>query len=269
VRPGETELAPAGSGPTGAESSARFQSAAKSPLAVPRPIADNGKAMAQFEVIEQEGVRLVKCTLNDETVRTESGALYYLRGRIEMESKGPTMGGLLKSLTTGESIFRPTYTGSGELFLEPSLGGFHVFLCGGESWILENGAYWASESAITVDVHRERALTAFKSGEGFLDFQTKVSGQGQVVLATQGPVEVVHLRDERMMVDGKYVLGRSGEIEYSVRRSSKSLLGSVTSGEGLVRVYEGTGTLLMCPIPYWRERLFKALSGQMTRSKSG
>jgi hypothetical protein len=93
--------------------------------------------MAQFDVIEQEGVRLVKCTLNNETVKTESGALYYMRGQINMESKAPSMGGFLKSLATGESVFRPTYTGTGEVYLEPSLGGFHVMDCGGETWILD------------------------------------------------------------------------------------------------------------------------------------
>lgn len=49
--------------------------------------------MADFQIIEQEGVRLVKCALMKETVRTESGALYYLRGPIAMESKAPSMGG--------------------------------------------------------------------------------------------------------------------------------------------------------------------------------
>jgi uncharacterized protein (AIM24 family) len=60
-------------------------------------------------------------------------------------------------LATGERIFRPTYTytGTGELFLEPSFGGFHVLEGGGQTWIAESGAYWASEMEITVDVHRE------------------------------------------------------------------------------------------------------------------
>jgi uncharacterized protein (AIM24 family) len=60
-------------------------------------------------------------------------------------------------------------------------------------------------------------------------------------------------------VDGKYVLAREATLTYSVQRATKSLLGSVTSGEGLVRTYEGTGTVLMSPMPYWRQRLFDAL----------
>ena len=224
--------------------------------------------MAQFDIIEQEGVRLVKCTLSNETVRTEAGALYYMRGPITMESKAPSMGGFLKALTTGEKIFRPTYTGSGELYLEPSLGGFHVMDCGGQTWILENGAYCASETSITVDIHRESTLTALKSGEGFFDFQTKISGQGQVVLNSQGQTEVVHLQEDRMVVDGNYVLARSGSIRYSAQRAAKSLFGSLTSGEGFVRIYEGTGTLVMAPIPYWRHRLFAQVSTIQQAGKS-
>jgi uncharacterized protein (AIM24 family) len=216
--------------------------------------------MAHFEVIEQEGVRLMKVTLQDETVRTESGALYYMRGRITMETKSPSVSGLLKALATGESVFRPTYTGSGELFLEPTFGGYHVFDVAGKEWILEDGAYWVSESGVQLDVFREKALTAFKSGEGLMDFQTKLSGQGKVAVCAQGPVQVTQLSNEKLLVDGKYVLARESGLSYTVQRSTKSLLGSATSGEGLLRVYEGTGTVMMAPIPYWRQRLFASLS---------
>jgi uncharacterized protein (AIM24 family) len=43
--------------------------------------------MASFEIIDKEGSRLVKITLENETVRAESGAMYYMRGNIVMESK--------------------------------------------------------------------------------------------------------------------------------------------------------------------------------------
>lgn len=216
--------------------------------------------MAQFEVIENEGVRLVKATLQNETIRTEAGALYYMQGGITMESKAPSLGGFFKSVATGESIFRPTYTGTGVLHLEPSLGGFHVMELAGEEWILESGAYWASDGSITVGAFREKAWTAFKSGEGFVDFQTKVSGQGKVVLAAQGPVQTVKLDNDKLVVDGNYVLARPAGMSYSVERATKSLLGSMTSGEGFVRVYQGSGTVLMSPIPYWRQRMYTSLT---------
>jgi uncharacterized protein (AIM24 family) len=216
-----------------------------------------------------EGVRFGKCILNSETIRTESGALHYIRGRIEVESKAPSMGGLLKSLATGESIFRPTYTGTGEVYLEPSLGGFHVMECAGEAWILEGGAYWAFESSIAIDVHREKSLTVFKSGEGLLDFQTKVSGHGTVVLASQGPVEVIHLQNDKLTADGRLVLARSSGLEYTVQRAAKSLMGTMSSGEYMVRIYEGSGSVLMAPMPYWRQRLAEGINGLASARKTG
>jgi uncharacterized protein (AIM24 family) len=183
-----------------------------------------------------------------------------------MESKAPSVGGLFKSLATGESVFRPTYTGTGELFLEPSFGGYHIFEVAEKTWILEGGAYWVSEAEVQVEAFRESALTSLKSGEGFMDFQTRISGKGKVVVQAQGPVEPLHLNQDKLVVDGKYVLARESSLSYSVQRAAKSLLGSVTSGEGLVRTYEGTGLVLMAPMPYWRQRLFAGLS---TRTATG
>lgn len=220
--------------------------------------------MATYEIIEQEGLRRVKVTLASETVKTEAGAMYYMRGNIEMTSKAPSAGGFLKAMVTGESVFRPTYTGSGELHLEPSFGGFHVLDVQDEAWILEHGAYWASDAGIEVDVHRDSTLTSLKSGEGFMNFQTKIKGRGQVVLNAPGPVELMHLKNERLTVDGKYVLARPASMKYTVQRATKSLLGSLTSGEGMVSIFEGTGTILIAPMPFWRERLFNTLRSALS-----
>lgn len=213
--------------------------------------------MAQFEVIEQEGVRLVKATLNDETVRSEAGALYYMRGPLTMESRGPGAGGFLKAMATGESIFRPTYTGSGELYLEPSFANFHVFELHGREWILERGAYWASDGDVDVDVHRDSAMTSLLSGQGLVNFQTKVRGNGQVVIVAQGEVQTLPVDNDKLVVDGTFVVARTGNLRYSIERAAKSLFGSMSSGEGLVSTFEGTGTVLIAPIPFWRFRLMQ------------
>jgi uncharacterized protein (AIM24 family) len=79
-------------------------------------------------------------------------------------------------------------------------------------------------------------------------------------------VQRIELNNERMVVDGNYVLARTGEIVYTAQRAAKSLFSSFTSGEGLVRIFEGTGSLLMAPIPYWRQRLFGTVTGMNLRS---
>jgi uncharacterized protein (AIM24 family) len=159
--------------------------------------------MAGFEVIEKESLRLVKVTLQNETVRTESGAMYSICGNIQMQSKAPSAGGFLKSLATGENIFRPTYTtGTGELYLEPSLSGYHILELDDSEWILDSGAYWASDGTIEVGVERNKFISGLMGGEGL--FQTKVKGRGTVVMAAQGSVEVINLRNDRLVVDGNF-----------------------------------------------------------------
>jgi uncharacterized protein (AIM24 family) len=81
-------------------------------------------------------------------------------------------------------------------------------------------------------------------------------------------VEVLQLNQDKLVVDGKYVLARESSIVYTVQRATKSLLGSVTSGEGLVRTYEGTGAVVMSPMPYWRQRLFDVVIAPKSAGKS-
>ena len=42
----------------------------------------------------------------------------------------------------------------------------------------------------------------------------------------------------------------SRSLQFTVEKSTKTLLGSLASGEGLVNVYRGTGKILMAPTAY-------------------
>ena len=53
--------------------------------------------MPQFEIVGREGLKMIRCVINNESVRAESGALHYMRGRIDISSPAPSVGGLLKS----------------------------------------------------------------------------------------------------------------------------------------------------------------------------
>lgn len=220
--------------------------------------------MADFTVHELEGTRYVDVHLNHEMVRVESGALSYYVGDISIHSKlVPSLGGLIKSLLAGEAVYRPTYTGTGVITLESSLGGFHVLELKGESWILERGTYWASEGSIEVVYHRERMSTSIWAGDGPMYLQTKVRGYGKVVLATRGPIEEFELGDgKKVATEGKYVIARTGDVSFKVRRATKNFFGRFTSGEGVVRAYEGTGRILLNPSPYWRYRIFNERGGE-------
>ncbi|QEH35490.1 hypothetical protein OJF2_40420 [Aquisphaera giovannonii] len=210
--------------------------------------------MAEFRVHKLEGMQYVDIHLDNETARAEAGAFSYMTGEITMHSRLiPSIGGLIKSLLADEAVYRPTYTGTGVITLESSLGGFHILDLDGESWILERGTYWASEGSVEVSYHRERFLTSLYAGEGLIYLQTKVRGHGKVALTTRGPVEELTLeRGKSLVAEGMYVIARTPDVSFKIRRPTKNFFGRYTSGEGWVRVYEGPGKVLLNPAPYWR-----------------
>jgi len=210
--------------------------------------------MARFEVQQLEGMRFVDIHLHHEMVRCEAGALSYLRGDIAIHSQLiPSVGGLFSSVIAAESVYRPTYAGTGVITLASTLGGFHVFELKGESWILEKGAYWASDGNVHLQFFRERLLTSLWAGEGLVYLQTRVSGHGQVAVCTKGPIEQIDLAEgEQLMVEGNCVIGRTQSVEFTMRRPTKNFWGRFTAGEPTVRSYRGPGKVLLSPTFYWR-----------------
>jgi len=57
------------------------------------------------------------------------------------------------------------------------------------------------------------------------------------------------LHNERLVLDGAYAVARSSSLGYSVQKSSRSLFGTVASGEGFVQVVEGTGRVYLSSVP--------------------
>jgi uncharacterized protein (AIM24 family) len=222
--------------------------------------------MARFEVVSQDGLKLLRCVIENEMVRAESGALHYMRGRIEMSSPAPSVGGFLKSVVTRENIFRPTYSGTGEIFFGPPIfGEYEILDQAGEEWILEQGSYVASDAAIEVGAVRNKAVSALLGGEGW--FQTSVKGTGKVVMQAPGKVQRIELAGEKLSVDGRFALARTANLKFEVQKATRSILGAVTSGEGLLSTFEGSGAVLIAPIPNVFQNLCTAITGAMPKGK--
>jgi uncharacterized protein (AIM24 family) len=83
--------------------------------------------------------------------------------------------------------------------------------------------------------------------------QTKVRGNGKVIVTTRGPIEETSLeRGKRVVAEGAYVIARTADVSFKMQRPTKNFFGRFTSGESFVRVYEGPGRILLNPAPYWR-----------------
>ena len=223
--------------------------------------------MAEFHVIEKQGLKMIRAVLNNETVRAESGALHYMVGNIQLESKAPSVGGFLKSMATQENVFKPTYTGTGEIFFGPPIYGEYMQLqLNGDAWVLDKGAYVCSDIGVEVGAHRNKAIAGLLGGEGF--FQTKVEGTGKVIIQAPGPLEIIDLQNNTLTVDGSFAVARQAHLNYSVQRASKSLLGSMTSGEGFVNVISGTGRVYIAPVPNVYRSLVDAILGPIAMMRS-
>lgn len=56
-------------------------------------------------------------------------------------------------------------------------------------------------------------------------------------------------------MDGNFALMRTGRIDFSVEKSTRSLLGTITSGEGLLQTFRGTGSVWLAPTQDIYQRL--------------
>jgi uncharacterized protein (AIM24 family) len=203
----------------------------------------------------QAGIRLrqVRITLRDGEAITEAGALHFMLGRIELESKIGGVAGvgraMINKFLTKEAAILPRYRGTGEIYLEPSFSHFLVYRLGGEEVICDKGMFYCGDGGLEVGAALQKNVSsALFGGEGL--FQTRVKGTGVCVFECPVPAEEVvrvDLKEQTLQVDGNFALMRTGRIEFSVEKSTKSLLGTLTSGEGLLQTFRGTGSVWLAP----------------------
>ena len=161
------------------------------------------------------------------------------------------------SMFTSEARIRPFYHGSGSIYLQPTLGGYHLLeMQPGERWILEPGAFWASEGETLLGFTREPMWSSFWAGDGLLSWKTTVRGQGTVAINAPGPVEVVEITDARLQAQGRLVLGRTDGLAFSTRRPARWPRHWL-SGQKILRSFNGSGKALVCWTSYWNERLYR------------
>lgn len=218
--------------------------------------------MATFKVESSEGMRWVRVDLDDDRMRSERGALNHMLGAITMDVPLPTLKAWWVSLFSDESVVRPRYSGSGTVYLDSTLGGYHIMkLAAGERWVLDTRCFWASDGDVKLSIHREPMVTAFWAGEGLLWYKTALKGEGQVVLSVDGPVHEMELNDDTLVTDGPFVVARTQGISMQIKRPAKSLLSHWLSGQKRAYVYKGTGKLILCTVPYWRARMQRDRAG--------
>lgn len=198
--------------------------------------------------------RQVLVELNNTGCTIQAGEMQWMLGNVQMSSGvkgiGNFLGKAVKGAVTGESAVKPEYSGQGLLMLEPTYK--HIIMVDVAQWgsiVLDDGLFLACDSTVQHKVTaRSNLSSAVFGGEGL--FNTMLMGQGVAVLESPVPQQELiqfNLQNDVVKIDGNMAIAWSGSLEFTVEKSSKSLIGSAVSGEGLVNVYRGTGSILMAP----------------------
>jgi len=203
----------------------------------------------QTEILYRPSYSLARVALTpNETIRAEGGAMVSMSAGVTLETKAT--GGILKSLARsvlgGESFFMNTYRASadgGEVTLAPALPGDIVTRqIQNESFMVQSGAYLASDEAINVDTAWGGAKTFFAS-EGLI--MLRCSGSGTVLFSSYG---AIHEKDlaagERYTVDTGHLVAFTEGIGFKVR-SIGGIKSTLFSGEGLVVDLTGPGRIFI------------------------
>ena len=196
-----------------------------------------------------------------ESAIVQAGAMQWMLGDVKsttgIKGVGDLFGKMVKKAVTKESVVKPEYVGNGQILLEPTYK--YIILQDVGEWgnagmVIEDGMFLASSGTVEQTiVARSNFSSAIAGNEGL--FNLGLRGKGIVALESNVPqselIEVILDRDV-LKIDGSLAVCWSASLEFTVERSSATLIGSAINSEGLVNVYRGSGRILLCPTaPTW------------------
>ena len=193
----------------------------------------------------------------DHSAIIQAGSMQWMGGNVQATSGvkgiGDLLGKAIKGAVTKETTVKPEYVGEGCLVLEPTYK--YIILADIGKWgpagmTIEDGMFLACDANVKSKVVARKNLSSAVLGSEGL-FNLSLHGNGVAALESNVPedelIEVI-LENDELKIDGNLAVCWSSNLEFTVERSTKTLVGSAVSGEGLVNVYRGTGRVLMCPV---------------------
>lgn len=192
-----------------------------------------------------------------ESAIIQAGSMQWMAGHVKattgIKGVGDFVGKMVKGTITKETAVKPEYVGNGILVLEPTYK--YLILVDVGSWgekgmTIEDGIFYACSGTVKNKLTARKTISSTVLGkEGF--FNLSLVGEGVAALESNVPYEElieVELDNDELKIDGNLAVCWSSGLEFTVERSTKTLVGSAVSGEGLVNVYRGTGKVLMSPV---------------------
>ncbi|AZZ93847.1 TIGR00266 family protein [Hahella sp. KA22] len=204
-----------------------------------------------------------------ETVIAEAGAMNYMTGGIEFETKmgdgsDPEQGFFSKlfsagkRMMTGESLFMTHFTNSGHgkeqvSFAAPYPGSIvPVDLANqGGTIICQKDSFLAAAMGTRISVEFNRRLgSGFFGGEGFV--LQKLEGDGMAFIHACGTVVEKRLNNETLRLDTGCLVAFTPSISYEIEMV-KGIRSMFFGGEGMfLATLRGTGTVWIQSLPFSR-----------------
>ena len=193
----------------------------------------------------------------DHSAIIQAGAMQWMGGNVQATSGvkglGDLFGKAIKGAVTKETAVKPEYIGEGFLVLEPTYK--YIILQNVSKWgsvgmTIEDGMFLACDANVKRNIVARKTLSsAVLGGEGL--FNMSLQGNGAVALESNVPEDElieIELENDELKIDGNLAVCWSSNLDFTVERTTKTLVGSAVSGEGLVNVYRGSGRVLMSPV---------------------
>lgn len=187
----------------------------------------------------------------------QAGAMQWMGGNVQATSGvkglGDLFGKAIKGAVTKETAVKPEYIGEGFLVLEPTYK--YIILQDVSKWgsvgmTIEDGMFLACDANVKRNIVARKTLSsAVLGGEGL--FNMSLQGNGAIALESNVPEDElieIELENDELKIDGNLAVCWSSNLDFTVERTTKTLVGSAVSGEGLVNVYRGSGRVLMSPV---------------------
>ena len=223
----------------------------KRDLSIPPQYAMMAYYMSEMDIRRRQLI----CRLDRGGVRIQNGAMQMLvgdaRAKTGIRGAGDIMRKFGRAMVTEENAIKPEYEGNGLLVCEPT---WKHLVCsdldyfGGEV-VLDDGAFAACETSVRESTYMVKTISGALAGNEGL-FKLKLSGHGRFVMESGCPESeliTIDLENDELKLDGPLALAWSSSLDFTVERVTRTLIGSATSGEGLVNVYRGTGRIVMLP----------------------
>lgn len=186
-----------------------------------------------------------------ESVKIENGSMVYSRG-VEisggLNSKKKGLGGVLgaigRSITSGESMFITTATGTvddGEIAIAPPIPGKIISLQvgGQQQYRLNTGAFLACDATLDYTMVNQGLGRAVFGGTGGL-FVMETNGTGTILVSAFGDILSLDVTPESpLVVDNEHVVAWDAGLNYNIQVASGMF--GFTTGEGVVNSFNGYG----------------------------